>query len=221
MASCAIPAPRLEEPFKVLILGDSISIGYTQEVREILGNRATVIRPTHADTGKPENCAGTTYGKDQIDRWLGLEGGDFDIVHFNFGLHDLKRMHPETGKGSNRPEDPPQAALEVYASQLRHITSQLKTSGARLVFATTTPVPESKVSPHRDPEDVVRYNDAARALMAEFDVPVDDLYAFALPRLAAIQRPSNVHFTPEGSRTLAEQVAGTILKAATSPPRGP
>ena len=33
------------KPIKVLILGDSISVGYTKPVGEQLGDRATVVRP--------------------------------------------------------------------------------------------------------------------------------------------------------------------------------
>ncbi len=49
--------------------------------------------------------------------------------------------------------------------------------------------------------------------MKKHRVRINDLYAFALPRLDSIQQPHNVHFTEEGSRLLAEQVAASILKA--------
>ena len=74
------------------------------------------------------------------------------------------------------------------------------------------PVFELKL--YRDPEDVPRYNDAARALMQERGIAIDDLYAFALPRLEEIQEPVNVHFTAEGSKALGEEVARVIRGAA-------
>ena len=49
--------------------------------------------------------------------------------------------------------------------------------------------------------------------MKQHGVPINDLYSFALPRLKEIQRDSNVHFNPQGSELLAEQVAKSILKA--------
>jgi len=200
------PGPPVSKPTRVLILGDSISIGYTPFVREILAGMAKVVRPTVANGDKAENCAGTNYGKDQIARWLQLEGGAFDVIHFNFGLHDLKHVDPETGKNSNDPIHPHQAKLKNYTAQLRSIAQELQTSGAQLIFATTTPVPEGNVRPFRDPEDVVKYNAAAWGVMSELGIPINDLYGFALPRLAEIQQPANVHFTPEGSRLLAERV---------------
>ena len=212
--SCVDSPEPLKKPFKVLLLGDSISIGYTNHVREIMGSQAIVFRPTYRNSGKPENCEGTTKGKDHIDRWLSSEDGAFDIVHFNFGLHDLKRINVETKKGSNNPEDPQQAALAVYIAQLRTLTAQMVASGAQLIFATTTPVPDGGVKPHRDPDDVVRYNKAAKTLMGEFGIPVNDLYELAIPQLKDIQHPVNVHFTEDGSRVLAQAVAKAIFMAA-------
>jgi acyl-CoA thioesterase-1 len=201
---------------RVLILGDSISMAYTPLVRKKLGERAIVVRPMLGGGTRAENCGGTTNGVVEVDRWLAMDGGEFDVIHFNFGLHDVKRIDPVSGKGSNDPGDPHQATLEVYSLQLEQITSKLQASGARLVFATTTPVPEGGVRPHRDPEDVVRYNAAAIALMEEREIRVNDLYAVALPRLEELQRPVNVHFTREGSKALADEVVAVILVTATS-----
>ncbi|HJM56309.1 MAG TPA: SGNH/GDSL hydrolase family protein [Planctomycetota bacterium] len=199
----SLPSP----PYRVLILGDSISIGYTPFVREMLAGKATVVRPMAANGKNAENCSGTNYGKDQIGRWLLLEGGAFDVIHFNFGLHDLKHVDPNSGKNSNDPLHPHQAKLKDYTAQLRSIAQELQASGAQLIFATTTPVPKGDMRPFRDPEDVVKYNAAAWSVMSELGIPINDLYRFALPRLTEIQQPANVHFTPAGSRLLAERVA--------------
>ena len=210
LCGCSLPgeAPTSgpPDPFKVLILGDSISIGYTPFVREMLAEQATVVRPMAKNGKGSENCAGTTYGKDHIDRWLNLEGGGFDVVHFNFGLHDLKRVNPETGKNSNDPNDPHQADLALYTTRLRLIALQLQASGARVVFGTTTPVPDGGVRPHRDPLDVLRYNAAARGVMDELGIPVNDLFATASSGLEEYQKPTDVHFNKAGSLALAEQV---------------
>jgi len=136
------------------------------------------------------------------------------VIHFNFGLHDLKRVMAETGKNSNDPTDPHQAPPERYEAQLRDIVARLQATGARLVFATTTPVPEGDLRPYREPEDAVRYNEIARRVVAEAGLAVDDLHAFALPRLAEIQQPENVHFTREGSEILAGEVVRAILEVA-------
>ncbi len=190
------PLPR------VLLLGDSISMGYHDTVVRSLDDEATVIRPKG-------NCEGTTKGVAKITDWLALDGGDFDVVHFNFGLHDLKRVGPD-GRNSDDPNDANQASLEQYERQLRTIVEAIVKSGATPIFATTTPVPEGGVHPHRDPADVDRYNAVAREIMRDFGIDIDDLNGVAARRLDAWQRPVNVHFTTEGSAGLGEAVAKQV-----------
>lgn len=189
-------APVSDDPKlpRVLLIGDSISMGYTIPVRKLLAGKANVHRI-------PENAAFTGHGLKQIDVWLGE--GKWDVIHFNFGLHDLKRM--DDGK--------PQVSLADYETNLRQLAGRLKRTGAALIFATTTPVPEGKVNPPRIPADVARYNEAAVRVMKENAIPVDDLYAFALPRLKEIQQPVNVHYTDAGYEALAAQVAASIAPA--------
>jgi acyl-CoA thioesterase-1 len=153
----------------------------------------------------PENAAFTGHGLKRLDAWLG--SGQWDVIHFNFGLHDLKRM--EDGKA--------QVSLEDYERNLRRIVARLKMTGAALVFATTTPVPEGKVSPPRIPSDVVRYNEAAQRVMKESGVAIDDLYSFALPRAGKLQLPVNVHYTDAGYDALGTEVARSLRQALTRP----
>jgi acyl-CoA thioesterase-1 len=207
----AYTAAPPERP-RVLILGDSISIGYTGLVRELLAGEALVVRPMR-EAQRAENCEGTTAGVEQLERWLALEGGDWDVIHFNFGLHDLKRVDPGTGRPSNDPAHPRQAEPWRYERQLRAIVERLRRSGAKLVFATTTPVPEGDVRPHRDVADAARYNAIATRVMREHGIAVNDLHAFAAARLEEIQQPVNVHFTEEGSGALAGEVAEAIRRA--------
>ena len=174
---------------RVLLIGDSISIGYTVPVREALKGKANVHRA-------PTNCGPTTRGLAQIDSWLG--DGKWDVIHFNWGLHDLKFID---GKR--------QVPLDEYEKNLHTLTKRLKETGATLIWCSTTPYP-ADVSPKRIPEDAVKYNEAAARVMKEFEVETDDLYTFALDKLDDIQQPSNVHFTPSGSKVLGQQVSRQI-----------
>ncbi|XOV91632.1 MAG: SGNH/GDSL hydrolase family protein [Bacteroidota bacterium] len=193
----------------VLILGDSISIGYTPFVQELMKGKANVHRPM-LENGKPENCSGTTNGVKNIDRWIG--NTRWDVIHFNFGLHDLKHEDPETKQATKNPEDPYQADPKTYRKNLTAIVDKLMATDAKLIYATTTPVPNKLVSPYRDPEDVIKYNKVASKIMKKGSVPVNDLYSYALPLLAEIQRQNNVHFFEEGSRLMAKQVVEHINK---------
>jgi acyl-CoA thioesterase-1 len=179
---------------RVLLIGDSISMGYTIPTRKLLGGKANVHRI-------PENGGPTTNGLAKLVSWLG--DSRWDVIHFNWGLHDLRLG--EDGKH--------QVPVEEYEKNLRELVKRLKATGAGLIWASTTPVPEGTLSPPRRSEDVLVYNAAAKRVMDENQIPIDDLYAFALPRLSEIQRPANVHFTSEGSEALATQVAASTERA--------
>jgi len=89
-----------EELPNLLILGDSISIGYTPFVKEALQGQVNVYRSVKAD-GSPENSGDSGVGLTKLDRWLGET--QWDVIHFNFGLHDFKRLTPGMGVNSNLP----------------------------------------------------------------------------------------------------------------------
>ncbi len=192
------PVPEQAGLPRVLIIGDSISIGYTIPVRDELAGRANVVRP-------PENCGPTVYGLERLDDWLGQ--GPWAVIHFNFGLHDLKYLDAEGKYIVPKPGDAPLATPEQYAENLRKLIARLQRTGARLVFATTTPVPDGTVGRLAGSERA--YNDAALAVVRKAGITVDDLWAFTSQR-PELQRPHNVHFTPEGDKAIAHVVATAI-----------
>jgi hypothetical protein len=149
-------SPITDDPAlpRILLVGDSISKGYTLPVRELLKGKANVHRP-------PENCGPTTLGVEKLDEWLGK--GPWKIIHFNFGLHDLKYID---GKH--------QVPLADYEKNLREIVRRLRATGAAIVWCNTTPVPKNCNPPRRN-ADVIAYNAAAKKIMAETDIPIDDL----------------------------------------------
>lgn len=189
---------------RVLLIGDSISIGYTVPVREMLKGKANVHRPR-------TNCGPTTRGLEQIDQWLG--DGNWDVIHFNWGLHDLKYMGPG-GKNLADPQAADsfqQVPPDEYRKNLETLVTRLKKTGAKLIWRTTTPVPEGAAG--RVVGDAAKYNAVAKEIMDRHGISIDDQYAFCLPRLKHIQRPANVHFTPEGSKKLAEQTVNAVKSA--------
>ncbi len=204
-------SPRRQSPFaevtdnpklpRVLLIGDSISIGYTIPLRKLLAGQANVHRI-------PTNGGPTTRGLQQIDQWLG--DGKWDVIHFNWGLHDLKHADPK-GRLVNVDKGKQQVPIDQYEQNLRQLVKRLKKTGAKLVWCSTTPVPEGAAG--RVVGDAARYNAVAQRVMKQAGIPIDDLYALCKPRLLEIQRPANVHFTPDGSQVLAEQAAKMILKA--------
>lgn len=188
---------------RVLLIGDSISIGYTAGVREALKGKANVHRI-------PANGGDTNRGLASIDNWLG--GGHWDVIHFNWGLHDLKRV--KDGKLDASVEKA--VSPEDYEKNLRALVQRLQKTGAKLIWAATTPVPEGAAG--RIADEVELYNAIAAGIMAEMEVAVDDLYNYVQPHLATYQRSANVHYTPEGYAYLGKRVAEAVLEALGAKP---
>lgn len=188
-----VMAPITDDPAlpRVLLIGDSISIGYTLPVRELLKGKANVHRI-------PTNGGPTTNGLRNLKVWLGP--GKWDVIHFNFGIHDMKFMEP------GKQQVPP----EAYEKNLREIVKQLQATGAKLIWATTTPIPEGELNPPRTFDKVPTYNSIAHKVMTEAGVTINDLNAHITPHLAKLQNPRDVHYNKEGSAFLAQAVAAQI-----------
>lgn len=191
---------------RVLLIGDSISIGYTPAVRELLQGKANVHRI-------PTNGGDTNRGLENIDSWLG--DGKWDVIHFNWGLHDIKRLKDGKLDASMERALTP----EAYQANLRKLAERLQKTGAKLIWCATTPVPEGAEG--RIPGDEVTYNELAAAVMQDLGIPVNDLYSAVKPELARFQRTANVHFEDEGSAFLGQQVARAILSALDGAPALP
>ncbi len=167
---------------RVLLIGDSVSRGYTLPTRAALAGRANVHRA-------PENCGPTANGLKKLDVWLG--SGRWDVIHFNFGIHDR-----------NTP-------LADYLARLEQIVVRLKATGARLVWASTTPIPDDAAK-KQAAASIVERNRTAAELMARHGIPTNDLFAAITPQLGTLQNPNDVHFNSAGYEFLGRQVAAAI-----------
>jgi acyl-CoA thioesterase-1 len=189
---------------RVLLIGDSISMGYTVAVRQTLKGKANVLRPA-------VNCGPSSRGLESLEEWLGK--GKWDVIHFNFGLHDIVYFGAD-GKTRAAPTDAGsrhQVPIMQYEENLRKIVERMRQTGAKLIWASTTPVPEGATG--RVTGDEVKFNAVASRIMSEHMIETDDLYGFVLPRLQELQLQNNVHFTPAGSAALAAEVAQSIERA--------
>jgi pimeloyl-ACP methyl ester carboxylesterase len=205
----ALAQPATIDPAlpNVLLLGDSISIGYTPETRRLLAGRANVWR-------LPVNGGPTTKGLKYLPDWL--HGRKWSVIHFNWGLHDLKHVgaNPDTLVALDSPGAHYQVPLADYEKHLTTLTAQLQQTGAKLIWAETTPVPPGAQG--RRPGDETAWNTAAARIMTAAGVPTDALWAHASAK-PTLQRPKDVHFTPEGSAWLAEAVTKSIQTALNQP----
>jgi len=173
---------------RVLLIGDSVSRGYTQAVRKALAGKANVHRA-------PANCGPTASGIKNIDVWLG--DGKWSVIHFNFGIHDRNTPLPD------------------YTQRLEQLIARMKQTGARLVWATTTPIPDDPPK-KQSAASIVERNQAAAGVMQKHGVVIDDLFAAITPHLAEMQNPNDVHFNGAGYDFLGQTVAASIESALTS-----
>ncbi len=174
--------PRLP---RVLLIGDSVSRGYTQAVRKALAGKANVHRA-------PANCGPTASGLKNIDVWLG--DGKWDVIHFNFGIHD--RGTP----------------LVDYTERLERLILRMQKTDAKLIWASTTPIPDDPAR-KQTAASIVERNRAAAELMARHGIAVDDLFSAVTPHLAEMQNPGDVHFNAKGYEFLGQTVAAAIHRA--------
>jgi len=193
----------------VLILGDSISIGYTRAVRGLLNGQANVFRPMKPGGKQPDNCGDTRIGLGNLDAWLGTN--HWDIIHFNWGLWDLCYRSPESKTQGNRDKvkGTLSVPLEEYERNLEALVTRLQATGARLIWANTTLVPDGETG--RFVADDDKYNAVALRVMQKHRIAVDDLHTLTRKFAGKFSAGAgNVHFTPEGYDRIAKQVAATI-----------
>lgn len=180
---------------KILIIGDSISIGYTPFVKQQLADVADVEH----NKGNAEH---TGTGLKRIREWLGDE--HWDIIQFNWGLWDLAYRHPDSKVQGKR--DKVKGTLthtpEQYRNNLRVLVQILKETNAKLIFVSTTYVPPKEAGRFmKDPEI---YNKVAKEVMQENSIPVNDIF---LKSKSIHKRfgsgEDDVHYTKEGYKKIA------------------
>ena len=199
----------------VLLIGDSISVSYTRPVRELLKGKANVFRPMSADGKLPANCGDTRLSLPKIDEWLGNR--KWDVIHFNWGLHDCCYRNPAvpTPGHQDKVDGSVSIPLPRYAKNLEQLAQRLASTGATLVWASTTVVPEGDVG--RFVGDEATHNGVAAAIARRHGIAINDLHALTKSFAGKYSLgPGDVHFTPEGSAKIARQVATAITQALTA-----
>lgn len=195
--SCFVsPKPR------VLIIGDSISIGYFPFVKAALGAKADVFH-------NAGNAQHTGTGLQKIKTWLGKE--HWDVIQFNWGLWDIAYRNPESKEQGNRDKEHGSITTspESYRENLESLITTLKQTGAKLVFVTTTVVPKNEAG--RFVGDEEKYNQIAIEVMRKNSIAISDLYnpSVAIHEKAGLG-DDNVHYTTEGYQQLSISVTAKL-----------
>ena len=186
---------------KVLLLGDSIRIGYDKYVKMAFDGIVDVRFPR-------ENCAFSTYNICFLSAWKERVGfdEDVDLVHFNVGLWDSLQV----GDGELFID------IEMYKENIDRICTILKIlyPEAKIIFATSTPVVERLFTHYkRKNESVEMYNEAAVEIVKKHNGEIDDLYSLVKDVPEHYYSDSTHLYTKEGTRILTEKVCRCIENA--------
>jgi len=185
---------------KLVLLGDSIRIGYGNIVAEHLSNDFCVWQPD-------DNCryAQYTYQHLSDDDWAGwsaqIKGSD--IIHWNNGLWDINHWF----------EDGPMTAEEFYVDTMVRIAKILLQYSKIVIFATTTPVRDT--NPTISNAEVIAYNQALIPKLKELGVVINDLHSLVatdIPRF--ILESDQIHLTADGASICAAQIENIIRQQA-------
>lgn len=190
--------------FNILIIGDSISIGYTPFVQTSMASKANIVH----NTG---NAQATSYGLANVSSWIGTT--KWDVIQFNWGLWDL--AYRTAGRTDlNKATGVLTTSLEDYRINLEAIIQKLLATKAKLIFVTTTYVPVDE--PGRIAGDEDAYNVVAKSVMLKYSITVTDITAYSKTiHLNSLygQGSNNVHYTTAGYELLAAKITAGLEAA--------
>ena len=177
---------------KLILIGDSIRMGYQREVEEILRNRMEVFGPN-------ENGRWSGYTLNSLRFWM-PEWPGADVIHLNVGLWDTGDDYG-FGRSFTR--------LPDYRENLELILRVLREHypKAVLILATTTPTLD------RDQQVIRDYNAVLTDVAQEQGILLDDLYGLFVGKEEQYVCPDRLHLTKEGFRLAAEQVVCVVEQA--------
>jgi len=188
---------------KILLIGDSIRMGYDKYVAEKLKDKAEVV-------WIPENSQFTEYTLRHLKDWkTKLNLDTLDAVHWNVGLWDSLRLYGDF-ETLTRPD--------IYAENIRRIQKFLyfQYPGAKMIFATSTPVIESRFNPKaaiRYNRDIAEFNRLALEVLADYPVEINDLWSLVWGKPESLWSDMTHLYTEEGTRLLGDAVCRAICRA--------
>lgn len=188
---------------KIVLIGDSIRIGYDVLVKEAFKGTAEVYFPE-------KNCCFAEYILRHLHEWKETMkcGDDVDCVHWNVGLWDTLILF----------EDGPLTPLDVYELYMERLCKRIKIlfPKAKVIFATSTPMyeelfttPEISVRYNRDIEI---YNEAAIRIVKKHGHEINDLYGLMKDKPLSYHSDVAHYYSRNGAKLLAPQVCEAISK---------
>lgn len=177
---------------KVVLLGDSIRSAYEGRVREKLSDVCEVWGPT-------ENCAFAKWTLYALRFWKD-KLNEADVIHWNNGLHDVVVFFKEDGTF---------VSLDEYKDSIRKVARELLKTGAKVIFATTTPIGRNNEY-QRSNIDIDMFNRAAVEILRPMGVIINDLNAVISEDMDKYLLEDHVHPTQEGVEVCATHIEEQI-----------
>lgn len=187
---------------KILLIGDSIRMGYDKYVKEALRDCAEVYYPD-------ENCRFAEYVLRYAHEWKSALGcpDNLDLVHWNAGLWDALELFG----------DEPLSTLDYYENAIKRIDKRLRLifPNAKIIFATSTAVVEEMANPEffRHNETIKKYNATALKALEETDTVINDLWEITESIPKSYHSDWVHYYTPEGTKLIGDKVTETICSA--------
>ena len=177
----------------LLLIGDSIRMGYDKSVKKTLEGRANVIF-------SDDNCRFASYLLRYFHENLeDIKGEDIDVVHWNTGLWDCLRLF----------EEEPHTPIDIYAYYIERICLRIKKicPNARVIFATSTRVLSEKMDRNfkRYNEDIEKYNEVAVNIVKKYGFKVNDLYALSKMLPDEAHSDATHYYTSLGTEAFTNQ----------------
>ncbi|HKM34337.1 MAG TPA: SGNH/GDSL hydrolase family protein [Lachnospiraceae bacterium] len=174
---------------QILLLGDSLRMGYEPIVRKLLVGKAEVSGPS-------ENGRWTGYTLNSLRFWIPSLPKP-DVIHWNNGLWDLGDDY-----GLGRPFSLP----EEYESALERMITVLGKlfPDAKIIMATTMP------TDNPDSADIEAYNEILKKVANNNQIPVDDLFPIVKGKEKEFVGEDHIHLTESGFQAVAKQVTEMI-----------
>ena len=176
---------------QVLVIGDSIYQQPSGEVTKALKGKVKVVFAA-IQPGEVRNTATVLNQLDEL-----LKDQSWDVIHFNLGLGDLVYRAPgmksfrvmPIDAGGVRATSPKQ-----YEQNLEQLVKRLQGSGAKLIWASTTPIRHSGTNLFVKGSEV-EYNAIAEKVMRRHDVAINDMYGF-VKDLIDMDKPASHNADP-------------------------
>jgi len=185
----------------LLLIGDSIRMGYDKSVKATLEGKVNVYFPG-------ENCKFAAYLLRNFHEYLkDVKGENVDVVHWNAGLWDCLRLF---GEDVHTP-------VEIYEYYIERLCVRIKKvcPNAKVIFATSTRVISEKMSDSfkRYNEDIEAFNAAAVEVVRKHGFEIDDLYGVSASLPEEAHSDAVHYYTSMGTKAFTDQVLKCVAPA--------